>query len=76
MHRDAVRALVLTRAEELLLVQIRLPDVPEPFWIAPGGGLKPGESVDDGLRRELREELGLGTTNAVRFCGAGITPSL
>ncbi|MCZ7599966.1 MAG: NUDIX domain-containing protein [Gammaproteobacteria bacterium] len=25
----------------------------------PGGGLEPGESTRDGLRRELREELGL-----------------
>lgn len=27
-------------------------------YFLPGGGLDPGESIDDGLARELREELG------------------
>lgn len=28
-------------------------------WALPGGGLEPGERMEDGLRREAREELGL-----------------
>ncbi len=28
-------------------------------WGLPGGGLKPGESLEDCLRRELREEIGM-----------------
>jgi nucleoside triphosphatase len=27
-------------------------------WALSGGGLEPGETIEDGLRREVREELG------------------
>jgi 8-oxo-dGTP pyrophosphatase MutT (NUDIX family) len=57
--REAVRAIILTPADEVLLMRIRHPDRGECFWIAPGGGLEPGETVEAGLRRELQEELGL-----------------
>ena len=59
IQRHAVRAILLTRAREVLLLRIRSSDCQEPFWIAPGGGLEPGETVAEGLRRGLREELGL-----------------
>ncbi len=45
----------------VLLVHFDFPadNLPTGLWACPGGGLDPGESVTDGLVRELREELGL-----------------
>ena len=58
-ERRAVRALILTPDQELLLLRIRAPQGGEPFWIAPGGGMEPDETPEAALRRELAEELGL-----------------
>src|SRR6267142_6847449 len=58
IERNAVRAVLLTPDERVLLLRIRLSGT-SPFWIAPGGGIEPGETVHQALRRELREELDL-----------------
>lgn len=57
--RDAARALVLDPADRVLLVRFVNPESGEEFWATPGGGLDQGEELEDGLRRELREETGL-----------------
>jgi 8-oxo-dGTP pyrophosphatase MutT (NUDIX family) len=59
IERKAIRAILLTRENEILLLRIRQPDTGEWFWITPGGGIEAGETIEEGLRRELREELGL-----------------
>jgi 8-oxo-dGTP pyrophosphatase MutT (NUDIX family) len=61
LERDAVRAILITPRHEVLLMRICEPGTQSSFWITPGGGLEPGESIDAALRRELREELGLET---------------
>jgi double-stranded uracil-DNA glycosylase len=58
IERRAVRALVLDSRGRTLLVRWPRPGG-SPFWIAPGGGVEPGESDEDTLIRELDEELGL-----------------
>jgi 8-oxo-dGTP pyrophosphatase MutT (NUDIX family) len=59
VERAAVRAILLTPQNEVLLLRVDLPGVEERFWITPGRGLQPGESIEDARKRELREELGL-----------------
>jgi 8-oxo-dGTP diphosphatase len=55
--RDAARGVVLDSDGRILLVRFEFPD--RHLWACPGGGLEPGESHEDALRRELREEVGL-----------------
>lgn len=57
--RAAVRALLVDEDDRLLLVRFVFPSGIE-VWALPGGGLEPGETDEQGLRRELHEELGFG----------------
>ncbi len=52
-------AVIVNAAGELLLTQ-RLPGTHlEGLWEFPGGKLEEGESINRGVRREIREELGI-----------------
>ncbi len=55
--RPAVRALVVDPDGRTLLTRFEFRH--GPVWASPGGGVEHGESHDEALRRELREELGL-----------------
>ena len=60
--REAARLLVIDPADRLLLMcwQHRMVRTPTGrVWIAPGGGLEPGESWEAAALRELREETGI-----------------
>ncbi len=57
--RRAVRAILLSPQQEVLLMQLRESPEAEGFWVTPGGGVQEGEAEESALRRELQEELGL-----------------
>lgn len=49
---------VFIRHEDALAMVHKPSDLPGAFW-APGGGIDPGEALDEGVRREAWEETGL-----------------
>lgn len=59
--RQSVRALIMDEFDRVLLVRFEWPttDGSAVFWANPGGGIEPGESRLDALRRELVEEVGI-----------------
>lgn len=60
MRPVEVAAAVLVRPSgEFLLAQRPSRTVYAGYWEFPGGKIEPGETPDQGLRRELREELGI-----------------
>jgi ADP-ribose pyrophosphatase YjhB (NUDIX family) len=54
-HSVSVAGVIVNNEGQALLVQRR----DNHHWEPPGGVLELGESIDDGLRREVREETGL-----------------
>jgi ADP-ribose pyrophosphatase YjhB (NUDIX family)/GNAT superfamily N-acetyltransferase len=56
--RPAARGVVLDRDDRVLLMRFQFSDGTR-LWATPGGGIEPGESVQEGLVRELSEEVGL-----------------
>ena len=59
-HRTIVVGLVWNERRELLFCKMA-PDrgVFPGQWGFPGGGIEPGEQMEEALRRELREEIGI-----------------
>ena len=60
-----MRAIILDRHGRVLLVRRTYTT----GWFLRGGGVARGESVTDGLRRELREEVGVEPTGTPRILG-------
>jgi 8-oxo-dGTP pyrophosphatase MutT (NUDIX family) len=61
LRRRAARVVLLNHRSEILLLRAHDPAdaTKASWWEIPGGGIDPGESSQDGARRELREETGI-----------------
>jgi ADP-ribose pyrophosphatase YjhB (NUDIX family) len=55
--RVSARVIVVDGLGRVLL--FRDDDPERPHWFPPGGGVLPGETIEDAAHRELREETGL-----------------
>ena len=56
---DVAVGILISNSAEFLLTSRPPGKVYAGFWEFPGGKLEPGESVEQALRRELHEEIGL-----------------
>jgi double-stranded uracil-DNA glycosylase len=59
VERQAVRGVVIDGAARVLLVRFEHPVTHDSWLVTTGGGIDPGESDEQALRRELWEEAGL-----------------
>jgi len=54
IYRVTVKAFITDENNKILVVKEK-----QDFWSLPGGGLDHGESPQDGIKREIQEEIGL-----------------
>ncbi len=71
MFRVGVSALIINERDELLLVNLE--SFEERYYAIPGGGLDEGETLEDAVYREVKEELSIPKKN-LEFLGKSEMP--
>jgi len=57
MYRTGVSAIIMNNQEKFLLVNLE--SFEERYFSIPGGGIDPGETLEQAVYREIQEELGI-----------------
>ena len=71
-----IASLLVIDAEGHILLQHRDGNGAWPYkWSLPGGGVEPGETPEEGARRELEEETGLKVDSALQLFWQGLLPA-
>jgi 8-oxo-dGTP diphosphatase len=60
-YRVSIKGLILDESKEKFMIVLE----DNGYWELPGGGLDAGESIQDCLAREIKEEMGLTVTRMV-----------
>ena len=58
-RRITVRGVIVNDGKLFSVKHLRPEGYSKDFWCTPGGGLEEGETLEDGVRRELLEETGI-----------------
>ena len=64
IKRDIVGGILLSNDGHVLIGKNVKGGVYEDLWVIPGGGIDEGETKEDGLKREIREEVGIDISSA------------
>ena len=73
-HSPSVVIVPVDHEKQILLVRQYRKAAERPLLEAPAGGLEPGESAEEGVLRELREEVGFTAGKLQRMAGFWMVP--
>ena len=70
LFQIGIKGLIRRKDGKLLLLKIRAWEGNPGYWDMPGGRMDPGETFEQTLRRELKEEIGFDYTGEPKQIGA------